>query len=378
MKRVLFVMSNWDAPSEVFLWRQIEMLHDAGILAGIVVFVKLKGVTRWKSVPVYSLSNFDHLSRIRYRLAITLKDNDFDTNQLRSTMFKRIVEHLKPDTILIQYANLAVILQSVLEKLSCKILIHVHGYDTYEHLNTSDHRERLRQLSRHCLIICNSLDSLERLRKWEIPYDRMVLKYLGVEVPDKFPSRPDRKPITILHLGRLVDFKSPDRTIQAFEIASDNGLDGQLIVAGDGDFRTMCEVLRERSKWKERIFLPGAVDRDQGAKYRSQADIFTLHSVVGELTKRVETLGVAVLEAMADGLPVVSCGIGGLLETVVDGQTGILVEPGDIDGQASAFNKLASDKRLRDDYGMAGWNRVRENFSYESERENLIGLINNS
>ena len=76
-----------------------------------------------------------------------------------------------------------------------------------------------------------------------------------------------------------------------------------------------------------------------------------------------EGLGVAALEAMAAGRPVLASRVGGLAEVVVGGETGVLVPPGDADALAVALLRLARDPALRDRLGCAGQARVREHYT---------------
>jgi len=150
-----------------------------------------------------------------------------------------------------------------------------------------------------------------------------------------------------------------------------------LIIAGDGEMRATCETIWQKSKWKDRITLLGTVDWDKAEELRCSADIFTLHSVIGEKSGRVENLGVAILEAMAVELPVVTCAMGGIKETVIDGQTGIFFPSGDIEEQARSFLKLANNPQLRRSLGKAGRLHVTENFSLEREKSDLQKLLSN-
>ncbi len=172
-----------------------------------------------------------------------------------------------------------------------------------------------------------------------------------------------------------MDCKSPDRTIQAFELACEQGLRGRLIIAGDGHLRVTCELLRVRSKWRDRIELLGAVSKEEGDRLRAEADIFTHHAIQGEISGQFESFGLAIVEAMAESLPVVTCPVGGIKETVVGGQTGILIEPGDVEAQAAALLKLARDPELRYQLGKAGWQRAKDNFSLELEKKNLLSIL---
>ncbi len=139
--------------------------------------------------------------------------------------------------------------------------------------------------------------------------------------------------------------------------------------------RARCEALRQASVYAERITFLGAVDADKGSELRASADIFTAHNCLGPLSRQEEAFGVTVLEAMAEAIPVVSCRSGGLLETVVHEETGLLVTPGDVEAHAAALLRLANDPVLRWRMGEAAWQRVHNCFSIEKERTQLLDIL---
>ena len=126
------------------------------------------------------------------------------------------------------------------------------------------------------------------------------------------------------------------------------GLDGtpfRARLVGDG--RDRVDVEREL----ERLGLDGHVEllgeRDDVPGLLAGSDVFVLSS-------RSEGMPLAILEAMAAGLPVVASDVGGIGELVVDGETGVLVRPGDRDALAAALERLAGDRALRKRMGAAG------------------------
>ena len=100
----------------------------------------------------------------------------------------------------------------------------------------------------------------------------------------------------------------------------------------------------------------------------SLADIY-LHTSLEEAHPR------SILEAMTCGLPVVAFSVGGITETVVEGQTGYLVPSGDVPALSLAIEKLVADKALRKQFGKNGYNRVRECFLAEKTAHQVGEII---
>jgi glycosyltransferase involved in cell wall biosynthesis len=144
-----------------------------------------------------------------------------------------------------------------------------------------------------------------------------------------------------------------------------------LWIAGDGPARAGLEAQAEKLNLGAHVrFLGARTDRPE---LLAAADALVLPS-------RREGLGVAALEAMAAGLPVVATRVGGLAEAVVDGRTGLLVEPEDARALAAAIGTLVEDRSLAKRLGAAGPGRIRETYhvdtmvaAYEELYHELLG-----
>ena len=123
-----------------------------------------------------------------------------------------------------------------------------------------------------------------------------------------------------------------------------------MLIAGEGEERAALEE-RARQLGLARARFLGL--RDDKAELLAACDALVLPS-------RKEGLGVAALEAMACGRPVLASRVGGLAETVVDGETGLLVAPEDPEALAEAITRLQGDVALRERLGAAGPARVAE------------------
>lgn len=147
----------------------------------------------------------------------------------------------------------------------------------------------------------------------------------------------------LLFVGRLADGKGLFDLLTAVE-----RLDGiHLDIVGDGPLRSMLE----ETAYDRDLPVDVLGYRDDIPKRMARADVFVLPSY-REGTPRVIT------EALAAGLPVVATDIAGIPEQVDDGETGYLVEPGDIDALVTALQKLIDCPARRERFGASGRERV--------------------
>ncbi len=299
---------------------------------------------------------------------------------------KSAVDSPDVQAVLIHFLPFALEFEDVWVNNDKPLYVHCHGYDVHwdlrshdspdEPFHPTDYLDSVRHLAGMATIIANSQTTAGRLVEAGIPRDQIVVKICGVPVPEEFPGRKSTsEAVNILYLGRLVDFKGPELVIKAFELACEKGLKGQLVIAGDGPLRGHCEQQCKESKFSSRISMLGAVDAGAGENLRAQAHIFTAHNRTGPLTRQEEAYGVSVVEAMAAGLPVVSGCNGSLPELVKHEETGLLVEPGDVEAHAEALLRLAGDPGLRLDMGRAGWEIALECFSSGKEKIELRRIL---
>jgi glycosyltransferase involved in cell wall biosynthesis len=150
----------------------------------------------------------------------------------------------------------------------------------------------------------------------------------------------------ILFLGRLGSRKGVPELLAALGSEAVAGLPWRATLAGDGDvphFRAEAA----RAGMGGRIAFPGWVDRAQAAALMGSADVLVLPS-------HHEALPMAVVEALAAGVPVLTTPAGVLGELLTDGQTALLVAPGDVPALTQAIVRLVSDASLRARIGQAG------------------------
>jgi phosphatidyl-myo-inositol dimannoside synthase len=166
----------------------------------------------------------------------------------------------------------------------------------------------------------------------------------------------------VLFVGRLVERKGVRHLIDAMgKLAPDLG--AELVIVGDGPERAALERLAGGTGLEGRIAFRGRVPEAELKAAYGAASVLVLPAIV-DSRGDTEGLGVVLLEAMSYGVPVVGSHVGGITDIVTDGETGLLVRPGDPAALAQALDRLARDRSLAARLGEAGARLVRERFSW--------------
>jgi glycosyltransferase involved in cell wall biosynthesis len=168
--------------------------------------------------------------------------------------------------------------------------------------------------------------------------------------------------------GQLLPHKGVIETIEAAAGALREAPALRLLAAGDGppEFLARIDDAGRRSLDSRFHRLAGIAD---------PSDLFAAADIVVLATRTPDPLPRAVLEAMAWGRPVAAFRSGGTAEMVVDGQTGLLADGGDVAGLGRAIGRLASDADLRAKMGAAGSSRVRESFSIATHVQRMEAVL---
>ena len=167
----------------------------------------------------------------------------------------------------------------------------------------------------------------------------------------------------LLAVGRLAPEKGFDVLIEAFASFQARVPNVCLVIAGDGPdgphLKAQAEALGERVRFV-------GYTADTVPLYRA-ADIIVAPS-------RQEGQGIVPLEAMAAGRPVVASRVGGLVETIVEGRTGLLVPADDASALANALESLLNDPAKRVAMGAAGRERVRQDYALQTQIQKIEAI----
>ncbi len=242
-----------------------------------------------------------------------------------------------------------------------------HNDDPFR-AGTFRHVDRL--LARRAASVICITDSLARFNavRVGIPPDKLVVIHYGLDAP---PARWGENPEIelppgarlLLGIGRLAEQKGYETAIRALpQILSDEPR-AVLVVLGEGPERGRLEALARDLGVEGALLLPGRAG-DVSA-WLGRAELF-VHPC------RWEGFGLVLLEAMLAGLPIVASEVSSVPEIVSDGETGLLVPPGEPDAFARAVTAVLADPARRGALGEAGRTRAHERFSVARMAERTL------
>lgn len=175
------------------------------------------------------------------------------------------------------------------------------------------------------------------------------------------------KPLRILYIGRLVPEKGIQFLLEAVACISYE-IRFELWIVGSGSFKSYLMIKANKLgimsnirwfgwiPWGEKLF-----------KLMRKADLLILPSLT-------EGLGLVLIEAMSQSLPVIATRVGGIPEIVKDGKSGILIKPSDSLAIAQAIHKISTDMELRQKLIVGGW-RIAENNTVETQTGKAVDAI---
>jgi glycosyltransferase involved in cell wall biosynthesis len=190
------------------------------------------------------------------------------------------------------------------------------------------------------------------IQRYKLPEDKVLCVYAGCNAAqgnlERIPLASERyRSKKILFIGRVWERKGGPELVKAFRKVRQIHQDSILVIVG-------CNPKTE----EENVDVIGNVSLDKVPEYLAKASIFCLPT-------QLEPFGIVFLEAMAAGLPVVGLRLGAAPDFIIENQTGVLVDPGDIAGLADSLIQLLDSPQKCLYLGENGRRLVEERYSWE-------------
>ncbi len=182
------------------------------------------------------------------------------------------------------------------------------------------------------------------------------------------------RPVRIVSVGRLVEFKGFAYLIAACAELKRRGLEFTCDIVGDGPLRDSLQAQIAAGGLESVVTLAGSLPQQAVFEKLRDCDIFALASTF-DRAGASDVFPTVILEAMASARPVVSTAVAGIPEAVVHGLTGLVVPSSDAEALANALERLIRDQWLRFTFGNEGRTRVDRYFQVETTVAPLMALF---
>jgi len=284
---------------------------------------------------------------------------------------QRLIRSLAPDLLHIHFATLAARLERTCSGFSDMppTVVTWHGYDANVIPRAMGPDVYSALFATEIVHTVGSRFMRERLADLGTRKEYVKVIAMGVDL-EKFSYRAPRsfrseEPLRVISVGRLDEMKGHGYLIEAIGELVRRRIAVNLRIVGDGPLRSALKEQIVQGGLQGNIELLGSMPSNLVAAEMSEADLFAL-ACIESSTGRVETQGVVFAEAQAMGLPVVACDVGGVADSLVNGESGTLCPPGDWRQLADAIEYFSQNRKSLESYGKKGRKFVEQQFSLDT------------
>lgn len=294
-------------------------------------------------------------------------------NERESALFRYLTKS-NIDAVLAEYGQTGASVLNVCRYSKIPLIVHFHGHDAY----VLDHLKRYKKKYMDMFVFATTIisvskDMTEQLITLGCPSDKIVYNPCGPN--EKFFSLTNRfKNKNFLAVGRFVDKKAPQLTLNAFKMTLLVHPDANLIMVGDGPLLEECKNKVIAWGIDKSVHFKGALPQKEILKYFEECIAFVQHSITPP-NGDSEGTPVSILEAGAAGLAVIATRHAGIKDVVIDGETGYLIDEFDTKAMSNYMIKLASRPNIAAGLGRAAKERVYNNFNISSHISAINKII---
>lgn len=390
---ILFLLKGYPRLSETFIAQEIRALEERGINIKIV---SLRFPTDKKTHPIVAeiKAPVSYLPEYLYQEPLRVLRGWWKARKLTgyNTAFRQWWKDFQRDRTANRIRRFGQALVLASELPSTVTHLHAHFLHTpasvadYAHLLTglpwtcSAHAkdiwtipewEKKEKLDRMQWLVTCTQSGARHLQDIANEPKKIALVYHGLDF-QRFPEPPERRPqgpILLLSVGRAVEKKGYDDLLAALALLPPD-LDWRFRHIGGGP---LGEALKQKAislGLEDRISWQGPRTQGEILEEYRKADLFILASKIAKDGDR-DGLPNVLMEAQSQKVPVLATHISGIPELILEGETGWMAEPNDPASLSKKLDPLIRDRDALQRVGLAGYRRVRENFSLDRGIEDL-------
>jgi glycosyltransferase involved in cell wall biosynthesis len=361
IKTLAILSPNQNAYSETFIHAHKKLPFNIRFYYDGLFPTKLEGK---KSLFIFNL-----FQKIKIRF-----DNRFN---LSEHALLNSLKREKVDCVLAEYGTTAVATLKVVSHLQIPLVVHFHGSDASLKDVLKKNKEKYKLVFAYAsriIVVSKKMRSV--LLTLGCPDNKLVLSYYG---PDTsfVECQPDYKSQQFISVGRFVEKKAPYLTILSYKNMAADFPSSKLVMVGDGELLPVCQQLANALNLSNQVEFKKVQTPEQIKTLLNESIAFVQHSIVAD-NGDSEGTPVAILEAQAAALPVISTYHAGIPDVVINDETGFLVEEKNVDEMAKNMRRILNEKGLAKKLGEKGRERIKQHFSREKNLKQIEETILNS
>lgn len=282
----------------------------------------------------------------------------------------------KVDLVVAEFGMGGAAVASICKKNKVPLMVNFYGIDAFGKNILTKYRSEYRLMFEYGSLFSVQSESIKQ-QLIKLGCDKGKITVNSCPPADEFlKSNTALDKFNLISVGRFVEKKAPMQVIRCFSLVKRSIPEARLIMVGDGPLSEPSEKLAHELGINDSVDFMGRRTSSEQLQLMKEASVFVQHSVVAT-DGDSEGLPVAIMEASAMGIPVVSTFHSGIPEAVDHEITGFLVREGDYEEMAKYCIKLLREKDLRKQMGEAGKRKMRENFTMEIHIGKMMDSISN-
>lgn len=319
----------------------------------------------------YGILRLTLVQRIAQKLRLKLGVNKFSNREL--VVYKSFKKN-NIQVVVAEYGGTGNAVLKVCKGLKIPLIVHFHGFDASlkKVIEQNNNYQDVFNYASYIVVVSEKM--LINLRNMGCPAKKLIYNVYGpgnkfLKITPRFSRKKQ-----FIGVGRFVDKKAPYYLILAFKEVVKKHPDAHLKIAGNGILFNTCKNLINFFELQDNIELLGVITPKEYRQYLKESLGFVQHSIEA-LNGDSEGTPVAILEASAAGLPVISTYHAGIPDVIIDGQTGLLVQEHDVMGMSRDMLRLIEEPNLASELGRKGKERIENNYTLQRHIYVLNNLV---
>lgn len=301
----------------------------------------------------------------------------FDPPADDASLVARFLREQHVDVVLAEYGTTAAFLTPACRIAGIPLVAHFHGFDASHTTTLENFAEPYADMFDYVTsVIAVSAAMRSALISLGCPEAKILVNHYGPH-PSFLAVKPNYDSKQLIAVGRLTEQKAPYLTILAFNEALKDCPDLRLHIVGGGELAGVCADLVKALNLEGIVTFGGAQSRAGIQAAMEESFAFVQHSIAASDGNQ-EGTPVAILEAGAAGLAVISTFHAGIPDVVAQDITGVLVAERDIRGMTEAILRLSKDRDLARQMGSQAREHISTRFSMQRHLDHLAETLRNA